>query len=253
MRLTVIMLVAALSAPVIGSAQEGFNLIYGNRDASRMTVMIGDSIQFPVWVSTPPGWSEDTIAFMSNTMQINSQIISQILWRGCTLCDSCCSFYEPPPFFCPTLYTMYPINTAGDTIQIGYYLFRLTSDPWYIGQTVCPIGLCPIPSLWGNIYGTVQFLPLQSSSCLYFSPGCDVIGGDANGNGAFDGLDVTYSVAYLKGLGAAPPNSCECPPHGPVYAAADANGDCQFNGIDVTFMVAYLKGVGSAPRSCPDC
>jgi len=210
MRLIVIVLVAAILAPAISSAQTGFNLIYGNRDGSRMTVMIGDTIQFPIWVSTPADWTADSIGFMSNTMEIDFQIVNQISWCGCTLCDACCDFNDPPPYFCPTLTTIYPINTAGDTIQIGFYLFRLANDPGYIGQTVCPIGFCPRPSLWGNIDGTEQFLSLQSSSCLYFSPGCDVIDGDANGNGAFNGLDVTFSVAFLKGIGSAPRRCPDC-------------------------------------------
>ena len=83
--------------------------------------------------------------------------------------------------------------------------------------------------------------------------GCQYIAGDANGNGAFNGIDVSYCVSYLKGSGDAPPNACDCPPHGLLYAAADANGNCQFNGIDVTYCVAYLKGIGPAPQSCADC
>ena len=83
--------------------------------------------------------------------------------------------------------------------------------------------------------------------------GCQYIAGDANGNDTFDGIDVTYCVSYLRGSGAAPPDSCDCPPHGLLYAAADANGNCQFSGIDVTYCVAYLKGFGAAPRTCADC
>ncbi len=81
--------------------------------------------------------------------------------------------------------------------------------------------------------------------------GCDYVVGDANGNGTFNGLDVTYSVSYFKG-GPPPPYECDCPPHGTWYVAGDVNQSCSFNGLDVTYMVAYLKG-GPPPHPCPDC
>ena len=83
--------------------------------------------------------------------------------------------------------------------------------------------------------------------------GCAYFLGDSNGNGEFNGLDVSFSVNYLKGFGPEPPNTCDCPPNGVIYAAADANGNCIFNGIDVTYGVNYLKGSGPLPLGCPDC
>ncbi len=80
---------------------------------------------------------------------------------------------------------------------------------------------------------------------------CEYVVGDANGNDSFNGLDVTYSVAYFKG-GPPPPYSCDCPPHGTWFVAGDVNGSCSFNGLDVTYMVAYFKG-GPLPHPCPDC
>jgi hypothetical protein len=84
-------------------------------------------------------------------------------------------------------------------------------------------------------------------------PVCTYVFGDANGIPPFNGIDITYSVNYLKGLGPMPPDTCNCPPHGLLFAAADANGSCQFNGIDVSYSVNYLKGIGPAPAACPDC
>jgi hypothetical protein len=66
--------------------------------------------------------------------------------------------------------------------------------------------------------------------------------GDANGNGATNGIDVTYLVSYMKGIGPAPD---------PIEAG-DANGNCATNGIDVVYLVAYLKGIG-APPIRPNC
>ena len=61
--------------------------------------------------------------------------------------------------------------------------------------------------------------------------------GDANGSGDVNGLDVTYLINYLKGIGN-PPDP---------LLGGDANGSCAVNGIDVSYLVNYLKGVGPAP------
>jgi hypothetical protein len=80
--------------------------------------------------------------------------------------------------------------------------------------------------------------------------GCQYTPGDANDNGAFNGIDVSYSVGYFKG-GPPPPYSCLC--NGSTwYVAGDVNGNCAFNGIDVSYMVSYFKG-GAAPIPCPEC
>jgi hypothetical protein len=80
--------------------------------------------------------------------------------------------------------------------------------------------------------------------------GCQYIIGDANNNGVFNGIDVSYSVGYFKG-GPPPPYSCECNAS-TWYVAGDVNGNCVFNGIDVSYMVSYFKG-GAAPAPCPSC
>ena len=86
---------------------------------------------------------------------------------------------------------------------------------------------------------------------MQFRGGCEYTLGDVNGSGTFNGIDVTYSVGYFKG-GPVPPISCDCPPHGIIFAAGDVNNSCSFNGIDVTYMVGYFKG-GPAPVACADC
>jgi hypothetical protein len=83
--------------------------------------------------------------------------------------------------------------------------------------------------------------------------GCEYLPGNSNGVAPFNGIDITYSVNFLKGIGPAPPDTCECRDHGLIQAAADANGDCSFNGIDVTYSINFLKGFGGAPRGCNDC
>jgi hypothetical protein len=81
--------------------------------------------------------------------------------------------------------------------------------------------------------------------------GCDYVVGDANGSGSFNGLDVTYGVAYFKG-GPVPPYECECTPGSTWYVAGDVNGSCNYNGLDITYAVAFFKG-GPDPFPCPDC
>jgi hypothetical protein len=80
---------------------------------------------------------------------------------------------------------------------------------------------------------------------------CNYVVGDANGNGTFNGLDVTYGVAYFKG-GPPPLYECECTSGNTWYVSGDVNASCNFNGLDITFMVAYFKG-GPTPNPCPDC
>jgi hypothetical protein len=91
---------------------------------------------------------------------------------------------------------------------------------------------------------TIVDIDLSEGNCAY-------VVGDANGNDAFNGLDVTYSVAYFKG-GPPPPYECECTPGNTWYVSGDVNQSCSFNGLDVTYMVAYFKG-GPLPHPCPDC
>jgi hypothetical protein len=80
--------------------------------------------------------------------------------------------------------------------------------------------------------------------------GCSYIDGDVNNNGAFNGIDVSYSVGYFKG-GPVPPYSCDCN-SSTWFVAGDVNGNCAFNGIDVSYMVGYFKG-GPSPIPCPAC
>jgi uncharacterized repeat protein (TIGR01451 family) len=75
-------------------------------------------------------------------------------------------------------------------------------------------------------------------------PSCcnhDGIRGDANYDSKLNVTDVTYLVAYLKGLGPEP--SCE--------EEGDVDGSGSMNVADVTYLVAYLKGLGPQPPACP--
>ncbi|MCP4584014.1 MAG: hypothetical protein GY839_20575 [candidate division Zixibacteria bacterium] len=66
--------------------------------------------------------------------------------------------------------------------------------------------------------------------------------GDANGDGLVIGSDVTYLVAYFRGINA-PPDP---------FLAGDANADCMVIGSDVTRLVNYFRGIGG-PLQRGDC
>ena len=84
-----------------------------------------------------------------------------------------------------------------------------------------------------------------------FRPDCIYVAGDVNNSSSYNGLDITYGVAYFKG-GNYPLYECECTPGNTWYVSGDVNGDCLYNGLDIGYGVNYLKG-GSALISCPDC
>ena len=80
--------------------------------------------------------------------------------------------------------------------------------------------------------------------------GCDYATGDVNWSGNYNGLDITYGVAFLKGGN---PPLCEpCIPCPDWHYCGDVNGSCSYNGLDITYGVSYLKG-GPALIPCGDC
>lgn len=80
---------------------------------------------------------------------------------------------------------------------------------------------------------------------------CDYVIGDVNGSDDYNGLDITYGVAFFKG-GPAPTDECECGQTGTWYVAGDVNASCSYNGLDITYGVTYFKG-GPGPIPCPNC
>ncbi|UCC79310.1 MAG: right-handed parallel beta-helix repeat-containing protein [Candidatus Zixiibacteriota bacterium] len=76
--------------------------------------------------------------------------------------------------------------------------------------------------------------------------------GDVNDSGNYNGLDITYGVAYLKG-GPPPLYECVCTPGNIWYASGDVNGSCSYNGLDITYGVSFLKGIYTELLPCPDC
>jgi hypothetical protein len=119
---------------------------------------------------------------------------------------------------------------------------------WQDGLPGNAMRLMPGINIWDAVAYNLAFCLDPTSS----QPpnNCQYTTGDINGNGAFNGIDVTYGVTYFKG-GNLPPYTCLC--NGSTwFVAGDVNGNCVFNGIDITYAVAYFKG-GAAPIPCPQC
>jgi CubicO group peptidase (beta-lactamase class C family) len=89
---------------------------------------------------------------------------------------------------------------------------------------------------------------------IFMQPPCDYVVGDVNGSDSYNGLDITYGVAFFKGGPAphCPLGSCYIPPCDAFFYCGDVNGSCSYNGLDITYGVAYFKG-GAAPIPCSNC
>ena len=71
-----------------------------------------------------------------------------------------------------------------------------------------------IVEYYNNLDFTDLFAKADSAQQFYenlFVGSCDYIVGDVNGSGGYNGLDITYAVAYFKG-GPAPVPCADCPP-----------------------------------------
>jgi hypothetical protein len=142
-----------------------------------------------------------------------------------------------------------PHARVDTTDEFGrYFIDMLSAGIWKVNFRKRLFGIQP-----------VQFASIVPPETTVFDfqllPGCDYLVGDVNGNGAVNGVDVFYSIAYLRG-GNPPARDCN-PPCAhlsePFFAAGDVNGDCAFNGVDVTFYIAFMKGIQPAWLRCPSC
>jgi len=79
---------------------------------------------------------------------------------------------------------------------------------------------------------------------------CGYVVGDVNGSTNYNGLDITYGVAFFKGGN--PPQCGQCDPCSGWHFCGDVNGSCDYNGLDITYGVNYFKG-GTGPTPCGDC
>jgi hypothetical protein len=101
-------------------------------------------------------------------------------------------------------------------------------------------------------YDWNRYLNCTDHPCVI--AGCDYVTGDVNGSDSYNGLDITYGVAYFKGGNnpVCPFGTCPIPPCDNFFYCGDVNGSCSYNGLDITYGVAYFKG-GPGPIPCPNC
>jgi hypothetical protein len=250
-----------------------FQIIYGKRDASPDTVMLGQPLQVPIWVRTDPNDYADSIGAMFNPLRSLNAVITDRDSGDCGgyQCPNGgqyeCLFTAPVPngpdstsqgvifIFDYGMGRPCAIWTGGDTVQVATFRMKVTENRSYAGRTICSFeqGYDPRNGwlMWGLTDGITMVFPIDSYSCLHILNISDV-SGDANGDWSFNAPDIVFMVNYLKGTGNPPAYHWECA-GGILYATADANGDCAFNAIDVTYCVNFLKGLGPAPRKCPSC
>jgi hypothetical protein len=109
----------------------------------------------------------------------------------------------------------------------------------------------PAPS-GGNYYDIHYSKGDTLTFCSSGGGGCDYVVGDVNGSDSYNGLDITYGVAFFKG--GADPLCSDCPVGdcNSWHYCGDVNASCSYNGLDITYGVSYFKG-GPGPIYCDDC
>jgi hypothetical protein len=151
--------------------------------------------------------------------------------------------------------------TGPDSLQLCLsYRVHTVEDTGLIDQTICDaVGmgwdLFNGPGVAGDTIGVIPYEIIPYFACVKFDTatvgGCDYTVGDVNNSDSYNGLDITYGVAYFKG-GNPPLYECECTPGNTWYVSGTVNGDCVYNGLDIGYGVNYLKG-GPGLIPCPDC
>ena len=155
--------------------------------------------------------------------------------------------YEPVPDVEVTVFqvdsTLAGIDTTDTdgtyslTLNIGSH-YAIYTKQNYADTTISDIPITPDTI---TIDLTLRFL----QNCIY-------VAGDVNNDGVFNGFDMTYLYAWLKG-GPPPPYSCECTPGRIWWVALEANGSCNFNGLDITFLLGHFPNGVIEIMPCPDC
>jgi len=112
------------------------------------------------------------------------------------------------------------------------YLMNFSDQNWF------NLGIPNAPYLGGQVVVLIDYALVVSP----LTQECDCSPGDANGNGAFNILDVTYLINYLYKSGPAPYPYAIC--------SGDANCNCAVNILDATYLINYLYKFGAPPCTC---
>jgi len=193
----------------------------------------GDSIADSMYtdmsslLSTGPHTIADGDSIIINIAVIGGASLADVQARAATaagLVIPDCNVGEPPP-------------------PVGRCCYVSGSD------TLCADNLeSECTSLGG--YDWNRYLNCTDHPCVV--AGCPYVPGDVNGSDSYNGLDVTYGVAFFKGGNAPLCPTCPIPDCNTWHYCGDVNGSCSFNGLDITYGVAYFKG-GPGPIYCDDC
>jgi len=194
-----LLLLALAACLPFTAALAQYEIFYGTLDGTAMSVGINKVIDVPVWIKTDGANLVDSVAFLHNPLASNDAII--VVRSGGALVPPFIPYGSPtipgwddlsflPPdadaggftnqsifgfseVSGPAPFTP-PVNTNGLPLLLGYFRMTTANDPGLIGTTPCPFqeGDQTInhTHLWGNQFGTVQWVPIQHYSCLYFSP-----------------------------------------------------------------------------------
>ena len=244
----------------------------GNLSGSFIFAQPGETIFIPVWAKNDEPVGALNISMATDNIYISQRDAGNVYGTLTSWDDN--TFLTPendqplPGFTTQALLCFSdvsggsnpPLNTAGSYELIADFGITISSDPANIGDTT-EIILGFQPRLGGvsmcDEEGDAEWIPVFQIIPIIIgdlSGACTVTPGDANGSGELNGLDIQYSVNYLKTVGAPPPpDTCNCGSWGLLMAAADANGSCLFNGLDIQYTVNYLKTYELAPLVCPDC
>ncbi len=277
-RIGLILLILLLATSAWGQFQQA-DLIYGNRDGSPVRWRLGNiTMSLPAWGSVM--WSPEIyIDFLDMPLASDNRYITGRY--GGYFPDTLVGLWDDADFLQPLTHDTDPaieegftsqlmlafawlngppdtanwIHAIGDTVLICNYLMGVTDNRNLADSIIYPFREGHDPNNGGLLWATgggTSFVPATTYGGIHLI-GCENLPGDINNDSLFNGLDVVYSVNYLKSGINGPYCFKECGSQGEVAQTADANGDCTYNGLDVVYCVNYLKGSGPRPRFCADC
>jgi len=186
------------------------------------------------------GGNADELVFNSKNL-LNVDDAGNVYFGGAT-------YYIPPGATNSNTLT-FKLDPDGSLVWYGRYGGPGTDFDQIRAVTLDYEGNCYVTGYSEGVYGNWDLFLLKYAADTT-GAGCDYVVGDVNGSSSYNGLDITYGVAFFKG-GAAP-LCADCPPCNSWNYCGDVNASCSYNGLDITYGVAYFKG-GPGPIPCSDC
>jgi hypothetical protein len=193
-----LLLALAACLPFSMAAAQGYHIYYGTIDGSDVSVGIDRDIEIPCWLETDASNTADSVAFMHNPLASDDLIITSRAGGffggipGTGHWDDI-SFLPPDADpggftnqsvlgFCDVANPPNPqdyLNSAGGQILIATYEMHTVNNAGLIGTSVVAFQggdqTVNHTHLWGNQFGTVQWIPTQHYANLFFSPNADPV------------------------------------------------------------------------------